>query len=140
VGEPLLIAEMVTDAVAEMIVGVNRDPVFGLYLVVGAGGQLVEWIEDSAVLLLPSSRETVRRAVAGLRTARLLAGYRNRARGDLEGLVDAVLAVQDFAIANASRLIELDINPLMVRPEGRGAIAADVLLRMAGAENQEKTA
>jgi acyl-CoA synthetase (NDP forming) len=132
VGEHLLLEQMVTDAVAELLIGVNRDPVFGLHLVLGAGGQLVEWIEDSAVLLLPSSREAVHEAILGLRCARLLQGYRNRPRGDLHAVVDAVMAVQAFALAHADRLAELDINPLMVRPEGHGAMAADVLLRMSG--------
>jgi len=130
VGERLLVEAMVTDAVAELIIGVNRDGVFGLHLVIGAGGQLVELIEDSVVLLMPSSRAAIREAVLGLRAARLLQGYRNRPRGDIDAVVEAVIAVQAFALAHADRLLELDVNPLLVRPEGHGAVAVDALVRL----------
>jgi hypothetical protein len=125
---------MVTDAVAELIVGINRDPVFGLHLVLGAGGQLVELIADRAILMMPATGAEILDALRSLKSARLLQGYRNRPAGDLEGVASAVLALQDFAAASAGRLVELDVNPLMVRPEGQGAVAADVLIRLAGNE------
>ena len=129
-GEALLVERMVTDSVAELIVGVTRDPVCGLHLVIGAGGQLVELIADSRILLLPASREEIVAAVKSLKSAKLLQGYRNRPAGDVEAVASAVLAIQDFVLAESRRLIELDVNPLMVRPHG--AVAADVLIRLAG--------
>jgi acyl-CoA synthetase (NDP forming) len=132
IGEALLIERMVPDAVAELIVGLNRDPVFGLYLVIGAGGQLVELLADSRILLLPTTRNQVIEAVLSLKSAPLLQGYRNRPKGDIEAVADAVMAIQDFAVAESGRLLELDVNPLMVRPAGSGAVAADVLIRLAG--------
>ncbi len=130
VGQDVLVEVMVPDAVAELIIGVNRDPVFGLYLVIGAGGQLVELIDDRQVLLLPSSREAVTQAILSLRSAKLLQGYRRQRAGDIEAVVSAVMAVQHFASAHADRLLELDINPLIVRPAGCGAVAADALIRL----------
>jgi acyl-CoA synthetase (NDP forming) len=134
IGEAILVERMVTDAVAELIVGINRDPVFGLHLVLGAGGQLVELIADRAILMMPATGAEILDALRSLKSARLLQGYRNRPAGDLEGVASAVLALQDFAAASAGRLVELDVNPLMVRPEGQGAVAADVLIRLAGNE------
>jgi acyl-CoA synthetase (NDP forming) len=131
-GEGLLVERMVPDAVAELIIGVNRDPVFGLHLVIGAGGQLVELIQDSRILILPTTREAVAEAVGSLKSARLLQGWRGRPAGDIEAVIDAVLAIADFAAMEAESLVELDVNPLMVRPQGLGAVAADVLIRRIG--------
>jgi acyl-CoA synthetase (NDP forming) len=130
VAERFLIERMVTGAVAEMIVGVQRDPQFGLALVVGAGGILVELVGDAAMLLLPTRRSVVERAIRQLRIMKLLGGYRGKAKGDLAALVDAVMAIASFADANRDRLVELDINPLLVLPEGHGVVAVDALVVM----------
>ena len=98
-------------------------------MTLGAGGILVELLADAATLLLPSTRAEVERALDGLRVARLLSGYRGKPPGDRTAVVDAVLAVAAFAQAHADRLIELDVNPLIVLPEGFGAVAADALIR-----------
>jgi acetate---CoA ligase (ADP-forming) len=129
-GEALLVERMVTDAVAEVIVGVNRDPAIGPYLVLGSGGVLVELVGDSATLLLPATDADIRDALAGLKVARLLAGFRGRPAGDMTSLVACVLAVQSYAIANLDRLLELDVNPVMVRPLGLGAVAVDAMIRL----------
>ncbi|HEX9771005.1 MAG TPA: acetate--CoA ligase family protein [Kiloniellales bacterium] len=129
-----LVERMVEDAVAELIVGVKRDPVFGLALVLGSGGVLVELLRDSATLLLPTDRRSVERALATLKGAPLLAGFRGRPKGDMGALIDAVMAVAAFAEAHRASLAELDVNPLLVRPEGKGrmggAVAVDALIRI----------
>ncbi|WP_225770771.1 acetate--CoA ligase family protein [Inquilinus sp. Marseille-Q2685] len=127
-GEALLVERMVGGAVAELIVGIGRDPLLGLHLVLGSGGTLVELVGDRRILLLPAGRAEVAAAIRSLRVATLLDGHRGRPPGDLDAAVDAVLAVQDFALAEAGRLAELDVNPLIVTR--RGAVAADVLLRL----------
>jgi hypothetical protein len=66
--------------------------------------------------------------------SRILAGYRGRPAGDIGAFVDAVMAVVDFAEAQRDRLLELDVNPLLVLPKGRGAVAVDALVVMAGPE------
>ncbi|MGD9508058.1 MAG: acetate--CoA ligase family protein, partial [Geminicoccaceae bacterium] len=129
-GEALLVEPMVTDGVAELIVGVVRDPQVGLCLLLGSGGVLVELLADRALLLLPVTAAEVRSALLGLRSAPLLRGFRGRPAGDLDAVVEAVMAVARFAEENADRLVELDINPLIVRPVGKGAVAVDVLLRI----------
>ena len=129
-GDCFLVERMVDDAVAELIIGVKRDEQFGPAIVLGSGGVLVNLVADSVPLLLPLDRQQVREALHSLRGAHLLAGYRGRAPGDIEAAIDAVMAVAAFAQANAASLLELDVNPLMVRPEGHGAVAADALVRL----------
>jgi hypothetical protein len=89
----VLIEKMVSGVVAELIVGVKRDPQFGLALVVGAGGILVEMVQDSALLLLPTDRAAIERAVRGLKIAKVLQGYRGKPAGDIAAAVDAIAAV-----------------------------------------------
>jgi acetyl-CoA synthetase len=125
-----LIERMVEGAVAELIVGVVRDPQFGPTLTIGAGGVLVELLQDAATMLLPASPEEVRDTLLSLRMARLLDGFRGKPRGDITAAVRAIMAVAAFAESHADRLVELDINPLFVLPEGRGAVAADALVRL----------
>ena len=125
----VLIEKMVFGSVAELIVGVSRDEQFGLHLVVGAGGILVELLKDSHPLLLPTSRTEVEKALRSLQTATLLFGFRGRPEGDLDAVIDAVMAIAAYAESHADSLIELDVNPLMVLPEGQGVVAADALIR-----------
>ena len=72
----------------------------------------------------------MRAAVLGLKGAPLLTGFRGRPAGDIDAVVAAALAVARFAAEHADRLVELDVNPLIVRPAGLGAVAADVLIRL----------
>lgn len=127
----VLVEGMVTDGVAELIVGIDRDAQFGPYLVVGFGGILVELIADSRTLLLPVDRRQVLAALQSLKTAPMLSGYRGLPHADLDGAVDAIVAIADFAAAHAGDILELDVNPLIVRPAGLGAVAADALIRLA---------
>jgi acetyl-CoA synthetase len=62
----------------------------------------------------------------------LLRGYRGRPGGDIGAAVEAILAIQSFALDHQGQLMELDVNPLIVRPPGMGAVAVDVLIRMGG--------
>jgi acetate---CoA ligase (ADP-forming) len=129
----VLVERMVTDAVAELIVGVVRDERLGLALVLGGGGVLVELMQDSQRLLLPTSRDAIATVLSRLAAAKLLSGYRGRPEGDIDAAIAAVAAVAAFAEAHRDRLAELDVNPLLVRPKGRGAVAVDALIRMAPA-------
>ncbi len=131
-GKFVLVEAMVRDAVAELIVGAARDPVVGLHLLIGAGGILAEVLRDSAVLLLPAGYEDVVDALRSLRLWPLLEGFRGRPAADIDAVVSAVLAVQRFAMDNLETLEELDVNPLMVRARGKGAVAADALIRLKG--------
>ncbi len=130
--EKFLIERQVQGAVAELIVGVKRDPQFGLVLVVGAGGVMAELLSDSAVLLLPTGAAEIERAIAGLKVAELIGGFRGKPAGDLAALVDAVMGIAAYAESERDRLVELDVNPLMVLPKGQGVVAADALIVLGG--------
>ncbi len=124
-----LVERMVAKPVAELIIGAMRDPVAGPVLTIGAGGILVELLDDSAVLTLPTTPEAIRAAIGGLKIRKLLDGYRGAPAADYAALIEAVAAAASYVVANASKLEELDINPLMVLPNGQGAVAADALIR-----------
>ena len=98
-------------------------------LAVGSGGTLVELVADPVTLLLPVAEAEVREAMAGLRCAPMLRGWRGREPADVDAAVASILAIADFAVANGERIEELDVNPLGVRAKGRGALALDVLVR-----------
>jgi acyl-CoA synthetase (NDP forming) len=128
--DKLLVEQMICDGVAEILVGVTVDPQFGQVLVIGAGGVLTELLHDSVTLLPPFTSVSVEAAISRLKISRLLAGYRGKPAGDIPALVRTVLACARYAEANLSTLVELDINPVVVRPAGLGAVAVDALVRL----------
>ncbi|QJF52925.1 acetate--CoA ligase family protein [Roseobacter ponti] len=126
-----LVEEMVTGAVAELLIGVVRDPAHGFILSVAAGGVMTELLNDRVSLMVPARREAVRDAIGTLRCAPVLRGYRGRPAADMEAILDAVMALQDCVIALSDRISEAEINPLMAMPGD--AIAVDALVVMAPA-------
>jgi acetyl-CoA synthetase (ADP-forming) len=109
----------------EMIVGARWDEQFGPVVVTGAGGVLVELLRDTALAPAPVAPAEVRALIETLRVHPLLAGARGREPCDVEALVEALVRIGWLAARLGSRLAELDINPLLVRPAGAGAIALD---------------
>jgi len=128
--ERFLVERMVEGAVAELILGITRDPQFGLALVVGAGGIQVEIARDSHTLLLPCSEAELEEALGALKVSRLLDGFRGRPAGDRKALLEAMRLVAAYAEREQDRLVELDVNPLMVLPDGAGVVAVDALIRL----------
>ena len=128
-GHGVLVERFEADVVAELIVGLHRDPQLGLLLAVGSGGTLVELVTDTVTLLLPADESEVRGALSRLRCAPMLRGWRGRDPADLDAAVASILAIAEFAVANGDRIEELDVNPLGVRAQGRGAVALDALIR-----------
>ena len=125
-GDRVLVEQMVGGAVAELIVGVVRDPQLGFALLIGAGGVLAELITDSVTLLLPATHEDIERAVKRLRVWTLIEGHRGR-KGDPDSVLRAIEAIADFAEAHRDDLLELDVNPLLVLPDR--AVAVDALIK-----------
>jgi len=125
-----LVERMIEGAVTELIVGVARDPQFGPYLVVGGGGILVELMKDSASLLLPVTREDVLEALGALQCAPLLNCFRGCPQADLNAAADVVMAVATMVEKDPAAVAELDINPLLVLEQGKGAVAADAFVRL----------
>ena len=123
-----LLEEMVTGVVAEMLLGLRRDPVYGLTLTLGMGGVTAEVLADTVTLVWPVAEDEVLAALRRLRLWPLLSGYRGRPVADVAAF--AALAVQlGQAMAADPTLEEIEINPVMLRAEG--AVAVDALIRRA---------
>jgi acetate---CoA ligase (ADP-forming) len=124
--DTVLVEQMVQGVVAELIIGINSDPLFGQYLVLGAGGILVELLQDAQSLLLPLDRTQIEQALSSLKCAPILAGYRGNSRANIEAIIDAVMAVLDYS--QHAPVYELDINPLLALEQG--AVAVDALVQL----------
>jgi acyl-CoA synthetase (NDP forming) len=129
--DTLLVEEMVTGGVAEILIGMTVDPQFGQVMVLGAGGVLTELLRDTVTLLPPFTQTAIESALKRLTVWKLLAGYRGKPPADVPALVETALACGRYAEANVNTLVELDINPVIVCPEGKGAVAVDALIRLA---------
>lgn len=123
-----LIEEMITDGVAELLVGVTMDPAHGFLLTLGAGGTLTEIMGDSVSLLLPVTGDEVEEALQHLAYASVLNGYRGAPAAHIPAIAAAVMAVQDYVIEHRGSVLEVEINPLIATPTR--AVAADALLRV----------
>ena len=126
--QSFLLEEMLTGAVAELLVGVVLDPAHGYVLTLGAGGTWAEIIDDTTSLLLPTTAEQIIAALQRLKIFTLLQGYRNHMPADLEAIFDAVLALQSYVIETHGQVQEVEVNPLLCLPDG--AVAADALIRI----------
>ncbi len=122
--EGFLVQQMVSGL--EIILGVRDDPLYGPMMVLGAGGVLVELIDDTAFRLLPVGAADARAMLRELRVARLLRGFRGAPPADAEALVKAVVGLSKFYLDHRPWLTDLEINPLMVLPKGKGVRAVDV--------------
>ncbi|MGH3224961.1 MAG: acetate--CoA ligase family protein, partial [Streptosporangiaceae bacterium] len=109
----------------ELALGIVRDPALGPLIVIGAGGVLIEFLAERAVVLPPVTRTTAEAILARLRVAPMLAGARGGPPADLTAIADAIAALSSLAAELGDVLAALDINPLICGPAG--ALAADVL-------------
>ncbi|GAA2411264.1 acetate--CoA ligase family protein [Actinomadura vinacea] len=123
----LLVQEQVTDGV-EIIAGLVADPRFGPFVLLGTGGVMAELLDDAVLRPAPVAPDEVREMIAEIRGRGLLDGFRGAPPADTGALVDAVVALSELGADHAGRLAELDVNPLLVRPAGRGAVAVDALI------------
>lgn len=126
--EGVLVQQMISPDAVETILGINRDPVFGPAVVLGLGGVLVELLQDSQLRLPPLSRSEAMEMIQSLKGYSILAGYRGKPPADIDALADTVVQVARMAVDLKDVLTSLDLNPLMVLPEGQGVVAADVLM------------
>lgn len=121
-----LVEEMVSGAVAELLVGVLRDPAHGWLLTLAAGGVDAEWLADRAFLLLPASDAEILAALDSLRIGARLRGWRGAPPADRSAILAAIHAIARYVAATPG-LIEIEVNPLLCRADG--AIAVDALIR-----------
>jgi len=124
-----LVQEMAPSDGLEVLVGMNRDPQFGPLVTFGLGGIYVETLKDVTFRIAPFSRQEAAEMLGEIRAHALLDGVRGQPPVDKDAILDTLLRigqlVQDFP-----EIAELDINPLMVYPQGQGALAIDMRLIM----------
>ena len=116
----------------ELVVGVKRDPQCGPVPLVGLGGVLVEILHDTALALAPVGKLEARRMLESLKGYQLLKGYRGAPAANLDAVCEAVARISEFAADHADVIEEIDVNPLLARPDG--AIALDALIVLRGAQ------
>ncbi|MEW6200690.1 MAG: acetate--CoA ligase family protein [bacterium] len=114
-----------TSGGVEVLVGGRQDPHFGPVIVFGSGGVAVEVFKVIAIRLAPVSRQEAREMIAETRGSMLLEGFRGSPPRDISALTDVICKVSELICA-FPEINELDINPLIVLPQGRGCIAVDV--------------
>jgi acyl-CoA synthetase (NDP forming) len=124
-----LAEEMVDGVVAEVLLGLRRDPVYGASLTLGLGGVTAELLADTVTLILPASRADLQAALRRLRLGPLLDGYRGRPRADVDALLDIAERLGALMAARTD-LQEIEINPILVRARGAGAVAVDALVTL----------
>ncbi len=112
----------------EVIIGVVRDATFGPVVTVGAGGVTTELFKDIAYALAPVDEAAAAALIRSLHSAPLLEGFRGAPRADLAALARLVSLVSRVAVAGQDRIAELELNPVIVHPEGLGCTVADALL------------
>jgi succinyl-CoA synthetase beta subunit len=127
--EGVLVAKQITGAV-EMALGIARDPVFGPVAMVGLGGIFIEILKDVAFRRCPFDAAEAERLVRSLKGAPLLLGARGRPKADVAALAQALSRLSAFAAAAGTRLASVDVNPMLVLPEGQGCYAADAVIEV----------
>ncbi|SMX41545.1 acetate--CoA ligase family protein [Octadecabacter ascidiaceicola] len=125
--ETFILEEMITGAVAEILIGVVKDPAHGFIITLGAGGIFTELLQDSVSVMLPTSRSHLKQSLTHLKIAKILDGYRNQPAGNIDALLDACEAIQAYVLANLDTIEEVEVNPLIVTPTR--AVAVDALIR-----------
>ncbi len=124
-----LVQEMVPQG-KEVIIGINRDPQFGPLLLFGLGGIYVEALKDVSFRIAPIARWEAEEMITEIRAYPLLRGFRGEKPSDLKAIAECILRVSQLAV-DFPQIVELDINPLMVNEEAKGAVAIDMRLVLA---------
>lgn len=120
----VVVQEMVTGE-AELFLGARCDPEFGPLVAVGFGGIFVEILRDVRIACAPVTPEAAKRMIMSLKLWPLLDGARGRTKADVDAAAEAVSRLSRLAAAMGDRLSEIDINPLIVKKQGEGAVAVD---------------
>jgi acyl-CoA synthetase (NDP forming) len=123
----LLVQEEIRDGV-EVLLGLTRDPQFGLALTFGLGGTLVELLRDTVTRLVPLAPGEADVMIREIRGFPLLQGFRGRPPADVGALGAAIEGLAALGEDLGTRLVELDANPLFVRAAGAGVRVADALV------------
>ncbi|HJH30986.1 MAG TPA: CoA-binding protein, partial [Methanosarcinaceae archaeon] len=122
------VQEMVTGG-KEIIIGMNRDVQFGPLLMFGLGGTYVEFLKDVSFAVAPINKDDAKHMVASIKTYPLLAGVRGEEPSDIDSIVETLMKVSQM-VTDFPQLLEFEINPLMVLPDGHGCVAMDIRITL----------
>lgn len=126
----VMVQEMVRGG-KEVIMGITKDPQFGHMIMFGLGGIYVEVLKDIAFRITPLSREDAHEMIRETKTFPLLRGVRGEAEADIEAIEESLLILSRMAM-DFPQIIEADINPLLVKKRGEGAVAVDARFSIGG--------
>ncbi len=115
----------------EVIIGMNRDVQFGPLLMFGLGGTYVEVLKDVSFSVAPVGVDVLKKMVSSIRTYPILTGVRGESPSDIASIVDTLCRVSQL-VSDFPEILEFEINPLMVLPEGQGCVAMDIRLTLGG--------
>ena len=112
----------------EVILGVNRDPTWGLLLMVGLGGVLVEALDDVVLAPVPLDEAGARALLGRLKAAAVFGRYRGLPPADTDALADLMVKLSRFSADHADEIDSIDLNPVIVHAEGEGVSVVDALI------------
>lgn len=124
----ILLEKMVKDSLIEILIGIKIDDEFGPVIVIGAGGIYTELIRETKTLLLPLTKKDIQNELKNMKIGKILLGYRNKDKADIDSLIKTILLLSKFAEKNINKLHEIEINPLIVCKKNKGVFAVDALI------------
>lgn len=122
------VQQMITGG-KEVIIGMDRDPQFGPLLMFGLGGTYVEFLKDVSFAIAPINDKEAQHMISSIKTYPLIAGVRGETPSDIKAITDTLLKVSQL-VMDFPQLMEFEINPLMVMPEGKGCLAMDIRMTL----------
>lgn len=132
-----VLVQQLAPAGLEVLAGVTRDPQFGPIMAFGMGGTMVEALGDVTLRLLPLGVGEAEAMIREVRAARLLQGFRGRPALDQRALARTLMQLSTLQATLGDRLLDLEINPLLVCEDGMGVCALDCVLRLAPAATEQ---
>ncbi|MDD4402410.1 MAG: acetate--CoA ligase family protein [Desulfitobacteriaceae bacterium] len=123
----VLVQEMVTDG-TEVIIGMKNDAQFGPTLLFGLGGIFVEVMKDVSLRIAPVTKREAMEMLEDTKGFRILQGARGKKPADINALCDLLVRIGLMVVEQKARIVELDLNPVIVLPEGQGVKVVDALI------------
>ena len=136
-GFACLVQAMVQEPLTELMAGARQEAGYGTFVAVGAGGVLVELLDDHLLLPAPASPDQMLGALQDLRVSRLLCGYRGQAGVDLKSVAQTLADVSQAMAALGDRLLEMDVNPIIIT--AKGPVVVDAAARLRPSTDRERT-
>jgi len=128
-----ILIQATENGICELLVGAVRDPLVGAVITVGLGGRTAELYQDTATRPAPVSAETARNMLQELKLYPLLNGYRGAPAADVDAAADAIAKLSELLLCD--RISEAEINPLLVRENGRGVVLLDAVIELCVTDN-----